>query len=57
MKDADYRLMQGGIQVARVTGPEPGAWNEILHYASVYAQDGPCTIERKGNHGWTEATV
>ena len=52
MKHAEYRVIQHGAPVASVIGPEPGAWREILHYAAVYAQDGPCTIQRKSNGRW-----
>ena len=52
MKYAEYRLKQGNMIVASVTGSEPNASNEIMDYAAQYAQDGPCTIERKSNGRW-----
>jgi hypothetical protein len=27
---------------------------EILHYAAVYAQDGPVVIQKKVSNGWKE---
>ncbi len=43
--DYEYELIQGGIVVASVTAPcEEDALREIMHYAMVYAQDGPCMV-------------
>lgn len=40
-----FELVQGGIVVASVDAPTlDEARREIMHYAMVYAQDGPCSI-------------
>lgn len=45
---AEFRIRQGGITVASVSGPdEVSAEGEILHYAMQYRHDGELTIERK----------
>jgi hypothetical protein len=41
-----YRLKQGGDVVAAVeAGNHDAAFAEIMHYAAVYKQDGPVSIE------------
>lgn len=45
-----YRIKQDGMVVARVEGPH--ALREIMHYAAVYQQDGPVTIERAKGKRW-----
>lgn len=45
-----YRLKQDGQIVARVDGPH--SLREIMHYAAVYGQDGPVTIERARGKRW-----
>jgi len=45
-----YRLIQDGQPIAWAEGPKGDV--EIIHYALVYAQDGPVTIERKVNGRW-----
>ena len=45
-----YRLIQDGQPVAWVEGNNAVA--EILHYAAVYAQDGPVVIQKKVSNGW-----
>jgi hypothetical protein len=47
-----YRLKQDGTVVAGVEGPT--ALDDIIHYARVYGQDGPVTIERHENGKWRE---
>jgi len=39
-----YELWQDGVMVASVEGEPEDARREILHYAMVYAQDGPVDI-------------
>jgi len=39
-----YRLKQGGIPVAWAEGAH--AANEIAHYAAVYRQDAPVSVEK-----------
>lgn len=53
MEPVEYRLLQGGIEVARTFGRTARA--EIEHYAAVYGQDGPVTIQRKHNRKWEQA--
>lgn len=44
-----FELWQGGIVVAVVESADLGeARREIMHYAAVYVQDGPCEI--RGEH-------
>jgi hypothetical protein len=45
-----YRLIQDGQPVAWAEGPKADV--EIVHYAFVYAQDGPVTIQKKVNGRW-----
>lgn len=44
-----YRLKQNGLIVAFAMGNE--AEREIMHYAMIYAQDGPVTVERRAANG------
>lgn len=53
MQPLEYRLIQDGMEVARAIGPN--ARSEIAHYAAVYGQDGPVTIQRKHGRKWKEA--
>lgn len=48
----EFRLLQDGQPVAWVEGRSAVA--EITHYAAVYAQDGPVTIQKKVNGRWKE---
>ena len=48
----NYRLIQDGQPVAWGEGPNADA--EIYHYAAVYVQDGPVTIQKKVNGRWKE---
>lgn len=48
----EFRLLQNGQPVAWVEGRSAVA--EITHYAAVYAQDGPVTIQKKVNGRWKE---
>lgn len=44
-----FDLWQGGIVVASVESPDgPSAVREIMHYAMMYSQDGPCEITARG---------
>ena len=48
------RVMQDGLQVARVTAADKRRMlAELSHYAAVYSQDGPITLEtRAGKNRW-----
>ncbi len=48
---AEYRLIQCGLPVASVYGPDDSALREIHHYAAVYSQDGPVKIQFKTRGG------
>jgi hypothetical protein len=50
--ESEYRLIQDGITVAEVCGPENDAFQEIMHYAAIYSQDGLVQIERKVEGEW-----
>jgi hypothetical protein len=43
----EYRLLQGGETVAGST-----SLSDILHYAFVYGQDGPVTIQQRLKGRW-----
>lgn len=45
-----FRLKQDGIPVAWAEGPS--ALAEIMHYATVYSQDGPVLIEQHRSGKW-----
>ena len=45
-----FRLIQDGQPVAWAEGRN--AFAEITHYAAVYGQDGPVTIQMKVNGRW-----
>jgi hypothetical protein len=45
-----FRLIQDGQPVAWAEGCN--AFAEITHYAAVYGQDGPVTIQMKVNGRW-----
>ena len=42
-----FRIRQGNLTVAKVSGPLPVSESEILHYAMQYRQDGDITIQRQ----------
>ena len=45
MAEYTFELWQNGVMVASVDGPSlDRARAEIMHYAAMYAQDGPCEI-------------
>jgi hypothetical protein len=48
----EFRLIQDGMPVAWVSGDN--LTNEVYHYAAVYEQDGPVTIQHKVNGRWRE---
>lgn len=48
----EFRLIQDGMPVAWVSGDN--LTNEVEHYAAVYEQDGPVTIQYKVNGRWRE---
>lgn len=52
-KREHYRLIQDGLTVAQVEGPDARAM--IDHYAAVYAQDGPVHIEQRVSRRWRSA--
>lgn len=45
-----YRLLQSGEVVARSEGEH--SLREIMHYAVVYSQDGPVSIQRRVKRHW-----
>jgi hypothetical protein len=48
-----FRLKQDGVVVAEVSGADRQAcFREIMHYALVYGQDGPCTVEGVSPEDW-----
>lgn len=47
-----FRIIQDGQPVAWVDGKNAVA--EITHYAAVYEQDGPVTIQKRHNGRWKE---
>ena len=50
----EYRVMQDGVMVARLSGPKETALPSILHYAMMYGQDGPVRVERREGRKWVE---
>jgi hypothetical protein len=48
MKD-EFRLLQDGMVVASATSPA-----DIVHYALMYGQDGPVSIQARVNGRWRE---
>lgn len=48
----DYRLVQDGIVVAEISGPDERAQAEMAHYAVQYSQAGPVGIERLVGKNW-----
>lgn len=51
--DHSFRLRQDGTIVAEVYGTDrEECFREIMHYAMVYGQDGPCTIEGVEQADW-----
>lgn len=44
--EISYDLIQNGVVVASVSGTDPDRVRaEIMHYAMMYSEDGPCTIK------------
>jgi hypothetical protein len=43
----EYRILQDGMTVATST-----SLADILHYAIVYGQDGPATVQERINGRW-----
>jgi hypothetical protein len=39
-----FKVMQNGIEVACGSGPYEAIKGEALHYAAIYAQDGPVVL-------------
>jgi hypothetical protein len=53
MSDIKWCVMQGGYPVASGFGPNDRAIAEMLHYATVYRQDGPVEMKtRIGSGRW-----
>jgi hypothetical protein len=55
MEPKRFRLIQDGQVVASAEGDN--ALAEIRHYALIYSQDGPVTIQKRHNrrwHDWSE---
>lgn len=50
-----YRIKQDGLVVASAEGQSADA--EIAHYAAVYGQDGPITVEKKVGRRWQEVAL
>ena len=51
--DHIFNLRQDGMIVASVSGPDrEQALREIMHYALVYSEDGPCTVEGITDEDW-----
>ena len=54
----EYGVFQGGVMVASAAcDDQQRAWNEAMHYARVYRQDGPVEIREIGSgaralHSW-----
>lgn len=49
-----FSLRQDGMIVAEVSGPDrERCLSEILHYAMVYGQDGPCEIVGVSPEDWS----
>jgi hypothetical protein len=49
------RMRQHGLIVARAEGQH--SLREIMHYATVYSQDGSLSIERRVNKRWRKYGV
>jgi hypothetical protein len=49
----EYEVWCDGMLVASVTGPATEALNEALHYASLYSEEGKCTIKGVSDEDWT----
>jgi hypothetical protein len=45
-----YRIHQDGMIVARAEGQH--ALREIMHYAAVYREDGPLSIQKRIKRHW-----
>lgn len=55
MKQYSAKLIQEGIEVAGVSGPDKEVvLREIFHYALIYEQDGPVIIEANFHAGSKE---
>lgn len=50
MEPNRFRLIQGGQVVASTEGEH--ALREIKHYALIYSQDGPVTIQKRRDMKW-----
>lgn len=48
---ARFRIKQNGLVVAQVDGPLEQARREITHYAALYAEEGPITLEINSSRG------
>jgi hypothetical protein len=46
----DYRIVQDGVPVAWSQGPR--AHQEIMHYALVYSEDAPVTVQERHGRRW-----
>lgn len=54
-QEYDLELWQGGMMVASAHGANfNDVYREIMHYAFVYAQDGPCTVKGIPDDKWAE---
>jgi hypothetical protein len=53
----EYRIMQDGEMVAKLSGPKKTALPSILHYAMMYGQDGPVRVERREGRKWLEVCL
>ena len=49
-----YRLIQEGMVVVGVSGPEEEIWREVNQYAAVYSKDGIVEIQIKKDKRWVK---
>lgn len=47
-----FRIMQNGMNVASIEGPESESRHTMLIYAAQYAEDGPIEIQEKVSKRW-----
>lgn len=52
MSDREFQIKQSGMVVSGSCGPGDGALAQAMHYAHVYAQDGPVEVQEKVNGRW-----
>ncbi len=58
MEAFEFRVVQDGVAVASVHGYERApAFSDIMHYAAVYGQDGPVTVQQRIGYKWHDVPV